>query len=101
MISLVDQRFGEVERGDAGFLQKAVVEQHFVHARTRKRKAEIALESNPQVIGIEHRVLGYLPQSVSPVTHHIGECADEHAYLPVESFQSTDRLLCLALLMLD
>src|SRR5215472_3491554 len=101
MISLVDQRLGEVECGNARFLQKAVVEQHLVHAGTRKRKAEITLEANAQVIGVEHRVLGYLPQSVSPMTHHISERAHEHAHLPVKSFQSANRLLRLAFLMLN
>ena len=33
VIALVDQRLGDVERGDAGVLQEAVVEQRFVHAR--------------------------------------------------------------------
>ena len=101
MISLVDHRLGEVERRDAGFLQEVVVEQHFVHAGTWKRKAQIALEPNAQVIGVEYRILGHLPQSVGPVTHHIGERAHEHAHLPVESFQSADRLLRLTVLVLE
>src|SRR5690606_461825 len=35
--ALVDQRLGEVERGDPRALQELVVEQDLVHARTRKR----------------------------------------------------------------
>ena len=45
MIAFVDQRLGEVERGDPGILQKTVVEQHLMHAQARKGKAELAFEA--------------------------------------------------------
>ncbi len=39
VIALVDHRLGEVERGDAGVLQQAVVEQRLVHAGPDRRTA--------------------------------------------------------------
>src|SRR5215472_524558 len=101
MIPFVDQRLGEVERGDAGVLQKAVVEQYLVHAETWKRRTEIALEPNAQIISIEHRILGHLPKSVCSVAHHIRKRTHEHAHLTVKSLQSANRLLSFALLVLD
>jgi len=56
VITLVDQRLCEIERRHPGVLQKAVVEQHLVHARAGEGEAQIVGEPGAQVIGVEHRL---------------------------------------------
>ena len=83
--ALVDQRLGEIERGDA--LGEAFVrEQRLVHARTggAERRVEHVLEAAQHVVGVEHRIARDLPQAVGAVAEDIGQRAGEHAHLAVE-----------------
>ncbi len=63
-----------------------VAEQGLVHARPRcsERRVEQILEAAQHIIGVEHRILGDLPQAVGAVALDIGQCAGEHAHLAVE-----------------
>ena len=101
MKSLVDQRLGEIERGDAGILEEAVVEQHLVHAGAGKGLAERSGEPHPQVVGVEHGILGDLPQAIRAMAHHVAERADEHAHLAMKAFQPPNRLRRRPYRMLD
>ena len=58
MIALVDHRLGEIQRGDAGAFQEAVVEQRLMHAgAVAERRAHHVLERGQDVIGRQHRIL--------------------------------------------
>ena len=40
-----------------------------------ERRVEHVLEAAQHVIGVEHRILGDLPQAVGAVAHHVGQSA--------------------------
>src|SRR5581483_9030277 len=83
--ALVDHRLGEVERGDAGAFQEAVVEKRLVHAwPVAEGLTHQVGEPGPDVVGVEDGILRGLPHAVGAVRQHVAHRADEHAHLPVE-----------------
>ena len=101
MEPLVDQRLGEIESGDPGVFQKAVVEQDLVHAGAGEGEAQRVGELDPQIVGVEDGVLRDLAKPVGAMAHHVGQCPDEHAHLAVKAFDPADRARRRALGMLD
>ena len=71
--ALVDQRLGEIDRGEA-LGETLVAEHRLVHARPalRERRVEHVLEAAQDVVGVEHRVLGDLAQAIGAVAEDVG-----------------------------
>ena len=93
MEALVDQALGEIERGEAAG-EALVAEQGLVHARPARaeRRVEHVLEAAQDVIGVEHRIPGDLPQAVGAVAEDVGQRAGEHAHLAVEGGHPAEAL---------
>lgn len=94
VIALVDQRLGDVDRGDPGTIEEMIVEQRLVHARAgvAERRRHHVVEAAQHVVGVQHRVLGDLPEAVGAVAHDVAERAHEHAHLAVERDHAPEAL---------
>src|SRR3546814_15288070 len=71
-----------------------MAEQRFGHAVAggTEGRVEHIVEAAQQIIGVAHRILGYLLQPVGAVAEHISERAGEHAHLTVESGHASEGL---------
>jgi len=98
VVTLIDHRLGEVERGHARALQELVVEQHLVLAGlVAKRLAEQVAQLGAHVVGRKNCVLRSLVMPFRAVREHVGQRPHEHTHLTVECGQSAERFHALAL----
>ena len=90
MITFVDHRLGEIERGDTRTIQETVVEQRLVHAGARKRRAHHILERSKNVVGRKNGIFRRLADAIRTMAQHIGERPHKHAHLTVEGAHAAE-----------
>ena len=96
MITLVDHRLGEIERGDAAAFQEAIVEQRLVHAGAfAEGCAHHVLERGQDIVGRKHRILARLAHAIAAMAQHVGESTGEHAHLAMEGAHAAEGLRAL------
>jgi len=70
--AVVDQALGNVHRAHAFLGLHFVAEDNFVHGWRGIRQIVSALETFANVVGVQHRVLSGLPQTVRPIGLNVG-----------------------------
>src|SRR5580692_3154189 len=92
MEPVIDEPFREVHGLDAFFRLQLVAENDFMHGGRVVGKIESSFKFFADVVRVEHRIFGGLPQTVGTVGINVCEGADEHAEVSVEGAYASDRL---------
>ncbi len=93
MESEVHQALGDIERVHLWGIGKAPFYDELVHAAPVERHVISVAQLGQQIVGVEHRVVGDVPQAVPPVGADVGESPHVHAEVAVESLYPADRAL--------
>ena len=91
MHAIVDERLGDIQRGDAGLLlELAQIENEFMHADAVKRRAERARHAAHEIVRVQNGILCRLGNALAAEreqicqrTHHDEEVARKGAHLDV------------------
>src|SRR5215831_8026207 len=92
MKSVVDEPLRDIHGAHAFFRLQFVAEDDLVHARRVIRQIVCAFESFANVVGVQNGVFGGLAKTVRAVRLNVGEGADEHPKVSVESAHTPDRM---------
>src|SRR6267143_981232 len=69
-----------------------MAEDDLVHRRRLERQLVNIFKLFADVVSVEHRVFGGLAQDVAHISHDVGERANVHAEVSVESLYAANRL---------
>src|SRR5712672_857483 len=89
MEPVVDQSLGDVHGADAILFLVCVAEDHFVHGGQGIREIVNAFQMLADVVGVEHRILGGLPDA-GTIRQNVSEGAHQHSEISGERFYATD-----------
>ena len=92
MEAIVDQPFGDVAGLDTLLRLPAIAEDHLVQRGRAVGQLVHILKVLADVVSVQHRVFGGLPQAVRAIGHDVSQGADEHAEVAVEHAHPADGL---------
>lgn len=90
MKAVIDQALGNVAGLHAFRCLALVAENYFVHRRRLVWQFVEVFKSPADVVRIEHRVFGRLPETVGTVGEDVRKRANEHPGIPIESAHAAD-----------